>query len=408
MEGRESGVRAGHRLVSARSAMALGVFALALNIAALVLVASSGESNGQLIRAMALLPTVAVGMLVAVRRPGNPLGWLLLGAGVLFSVNAGSVAYSILDYRLHHGALPLGRIALALQPAWAGGLVLVNGTLWLFPDGHLPTGRWRRVGGILFVMGLLFAAGLFAAWSVAAAGCMVQVDASGAPAAIDHPAGSVLVWVGVENVGFFALLLSWAVWLAVQVPKYRKSAGERRLQLKWLYSGAAVFIICLTVSVLQPNDPTITWRVIVAVVAPGIAALPIALGIAILKFRLYEIDKIISRTLSYALVTGLVVGVYIGVVTLTTQVLPFPGQVGVAASTLIAAVLFNPARKRVQRVVDRRFNRAHYDAEATVAAFAGRLRESVDLASMENELAAAVRQAFEPTHVSVWLDERPP
>jgi len=122
-----------------------------------------------------------------------------------------------------------------------------------------------------------------------------------------------------------------------------------------------------------------------------------------LKFRLYEIDRIISRTLSYTLVTGLVIGVYIGVVTLTTQVLAFPGQVGVAASTLIAAVLFNPARKRVQRVIDRRFNRAHYDAEATVAAFAGRLRESVGLPSMERELAAAVQQAFEPAHVTVWL-----
>jgi hypothetical protein len=406
MAGQENGVRAGHRLVSARSAIALGLLAFALNVAGLVLVALSGESTGQLIRTMALLPTVAVGMLVAVRRPGNPLGWLLLEAGLLFSVNAGSVAYSILDYRFHQGALPLGRLALALQPAWAGGLVLITGILWLFPDGHLPSGRWRRVGGILFATGLLFAVGLFAAWSIAATARTVHVDASGSPAAIDHPAGSALVWVGVENVGFYALLLSWVVWLAVQVPKYRKSSGDRRLQLKWLYSGATVFIVCLTASVLQPNDPTITWRVISAVVAPGVAALPVALGIGILKFRLYEIDRIISRTLSYALVTGLIIGVYIGVVTLATRVLPFSGQVGVAASTLIAAVLFNPLRKRVQRVADRRFNRAHYDAEATVAAFAGRLRESVDLPSIQNELAAAVHQAFEPTHVSVWLSER--
>jgi len=406
MEGQESSMRPARRLVSARSALAVGLLAFALNIASLVLVASSSESTGQLIRTMALLPTVAVGMLVAVRRPGNPLGWLMLGAGLFFSVNAGAVAYSVLDYRLHHGTLPLGRLAITLQPAWAGGLVLVAGSLWLFPDGHLPYGRWRRAGGILFGAGLVYGAVMFVPWAIAAAGQTVHVDAGGAPAVVDHATGSGLIWVGVENVGFFALLISWAIWLAVQMPKYRRSGGERRLQLKWLYSGAVIFVICLAVTVLQPNDPTITWRVIAAVAAPGIAALPIALGIGILKFRLYEIDRIISRTLSYALVTGLIIGVYIGVVTLATRVLPFPGSVGVAASTLIAAVLFNPVRKRVQRVVDRRFNRAHYDAEATVAAFVGRLRESVDLPSMEDELAATVHQAFEPTHVTVWLAER--
>jgi hypothetical protein len=398
---------AGRRLFSARSALALGVLAFALNIAGLVLVALSGESTGQLIQTIALLPTVAVATLVAVRRPGNPLGWLMLGVGLFFSVNVVAFAYSVLDYRLHHAALPLGRLAIALQPAWAGGLVMVAGCLWLFPDGHLPSGRGRRIGGVLFGVGLVYGALMFAPWAIAAAEPIVHVDSGGAPTAMDHVTGPGLIWVGVENVGFFALLISWVVWLAVQVPKYRRSDGERRQQLKWLYSGAFVFIVCLVVGVLQPNNSSGLSHVISAVAAPGIAALPIALGIGILKFRLYEIDRIISRTLSYALVTGLVIGVYIGVVTLATRVLPFPGQVGVAASTLIAAVLFNPARKRVQRVVDRRFNRAHYDAEATVAAFAGRLRESVDLPSMETELAATVHQAFEPAHVTIWLAERP-
>jgi hypothetical protein len=396
------------RLASARLAIALAVLTFMLNVGALVLVASSGEPAGDMIRTLGLLPTVAVGMLVAVRRPGNPLGWLLLGAGMFFSVNAGSFAYSILDYRQHHGLLPLGRLAIALQPTWAGGLVMIAGCLWLFPDGHLPSGRWRRVGAILFGAGLLYGALVFVPWAIAAAGPVISVDSGGAPSAVDHLAGSGLIWVVIENVGFFALLLSWLAWLAVQVPKYRKAGGERRLQLKWLYSGAVVFIACLTVATLEPNDPSARWLVISAVVAPGIAALPVALGIGILKFRLYEIDRIISRTLSYALVTGLIIGMYIGAVTLATRVLPFPGQVGVAASTLIAAVLFSPLRRRVQRVVDRRFNRAHYDAEATVAAFAGRMRESVDLPSMESELAATVQQAFEPVHVTVWLAGRGP
>jgi hypothetical protein len=406
MVGEELHVHVGRRLLSARLAVGLGILAFVLNIVALVLVASANQSAPQLVRGIALLPTAAVGMLVAVRRPGNPLGWLLLGCGVLFSLEGGSVAYSVLDYRLHHGTLPLGRLAVALQPTWAAGLVLVAGALWLFPDGHLPTGRWRRVGGALFAAGLLFGALMFVPWAMAATRHTLRVDATGTPAALDHPAGAQLVWVIVENIGFFALIISWVVWLAVQVPKYRRSSGERRLQLKWLYSGAAVFIACLGFGLFQSNNATGLAAVVGGVLAAGIAALPIALGIGIMKYRLNEIDRSISRTLAYAIVTGLLVGVYVGLVLLATEVLRFSSPVAVAASTLAAAALFNPLRRRVQRIVDRRFNRAHYDAEATVAAFAGRLRGSVDLASIQEELAGTVDQAFEPTHVSVWVTGR--
>jgi hypothetical protein len=406
MVGEDRRVSFGRRLLSARLAVALGVVALVLNIAALVLIASADQSAPQLVRGMAILLTAAVGMLVAVRRPGNLLGWLLLGCGVLFSLQGGSVAYSILDYRLHHGTLPLGRLAIALQPTWAAGLVLVAGALWLFPDGHLPTGRWRRVGGTLFAAGLVFGALNFVPWVTAAAARTLRVDANGTPAAMEHPAGIGLVWVIVENIGFFALIISWVVWLALQVPKYRRSSGERRLQLKWLYSGAAVFIVCLGFGLFQSDKVSGLAAVIGGVLAAGVAALPIALGIGIMKYRLYEIDRIISRTLAYAIVTGLLVGVYAGLVLLATGVLRFSSPVAVAAATLAAAALFNPLRRAVQRIVDRRFNRARYDAEATVAAFAGRLRGSVDLASIQQELAATVDQAFEPTHVSVWVTGR--
>ena len=406
MVGEERRVSFGRRLLSARLAVALGVLALVLNVAALVLVAFAYQTAPQLVRTMALLPTVAVGMLVAVRRPGNPLGWLLLGCGVLFSLQEGSVAYSVLDYRLHQGTLPLGRLAIALQATWASGLVLVAGVLWLFPDGHLPTGRWRRVGGALWAAGLLFGVLSFVPLVMAAAGHTVRVDVNGGPVALDHPAGIGLVGVVAENIAFFALIISWVVWLAVQVPKYRKSSGERRLQLKWLYSGAAVFIACLGFGLFQSNDAYGLAAVVGSVLAAGIAALPIALGIAILKYRLYEIDRIISRTLAYAIITGLLVGVYAGLVLLATGVLRFSSPVAVAAATLAAAALFNPLRRAVQRIVDRRFNRARYDAEATVAAFAGRLRGSVDLASIQQVLAATVDQAFEPTHVSVWVPGR--
>src|ERR1700722_9038556 len=406
MVGEERRVSFGRRLLSARLAVALGVVALVLNIAALVLIASADQTAPQLVRGMAILLTGAVGMLVAVRRPGNLLGWLVLGCGVLFSLQGGSGAYSVLDCRLHHGTLPLGGLAIALQPTWAAGLVLVAGALWLFPDGHLPTGRWRRVGGALFAAGLVFGALNFVPWVPAAAARTLRVDANGTPAAMEHPAGIGLVWVIVENIGFFALIISWVVWLAVQVPKYRKSGGERRLQLKWLYSGAAVFIACLGVGLFQSTNAYGLAAVVGGVVAAGVAALPIALGIGILKYRLYEIDRIISRTLAYAVVTGLLVGVYAGLVLLATGVLRFSSPVAVAAATLAAAALFNPLRRGVQRIVDRRFNRARYDAEATVAAFAGRLRGSVDLASIQQELAATVDQAFEPTHVSVWVTGR--
>ena len=137
-----------------------------------------------------------------------------------------------------------------------------------------------------------------------------------------------------------------------------------------------------------------------------LAALPVSIGVAILKYRLYAIDRIISRTLAYAIVTGLLVGVYAGLVLLATRVLSFHSTVAVAASTLAAAALFSPLRRRVQQVVDRRFNRARYDADQTVAAFAAHLKDAVDLDSVRDDLAAAVQQALEPARLSVWISQR--
>ena len=135
----------------------------------------------------------------------------------------------------------------------------------------------------------------------------------------------------------------------------------------------------------------------------ALLGLPIGIGIGILRYRLYDIDRLISRTLSYALLTGLLVGVFIGLVLLTTRVLPFSSPVGVAASTLLAAALFSPLRNRLQRLVDRRFNRAHYDAEATVAAFGSRLRDAVDPETVLSELATAAGGSLQPAHVTVWV-----
>ena len=137
----------------------------------------------------------------------------------------------------------------------------------------------------------------------------------------------------------------------------------------------------------------------------ALTALPVSIGVGILKYHLYDIDRLISRTLSYALITGLLIGVYTGIVTLATRVLPFSSPVGVAASTLAAAALFTPLRRRVQRTVDRRFNRARYNADAIVAAFTARLKDAVDLDLVRDDLASAVRQSLEPAHVSVWMSE---
>jgi hypothetical protein len=138
----------------------------------------------------------------------------------------------------------------------------------------------------------------------------------------------------------------------------------------------------------------------------GVAALPVGIGVAVLKYRLYEIDRIISRTLAYAIVTGLLVGVYAGLVLLATQVLDIKSPVAVAVSTLAAAALFSPVRRRVQKAVDRRFNRARYDADQTVAAFAARLKDAVDLDAVRDDLASVVHQALEPAHVSLWISQR--
>ena len=142
------------------------------------------------------------------------------------------------------------------------------------------------------------------------------------------------------------------------------------------------------------------------IVPLGFAVLPVCIGVAVLKYRLYEIDRIISRVISYAIITAVLAGVFAGLVLLATGVLPFKAPVAVAAATLAAAALFNPLRRRVQRAVDRRFNRARYNAEAIVAVFAARLRQTVDLDAVQDDLVGAVNRAFQPAHVSVWVAAR--
>jgi hypothetical protein len=273
----------------------------------------------------------------------------------------------------------------------------------LFPDGRLPS-RWRMVlWGYLAICALLIAALLgFGAWDMA--GTPIVVTGKGQ--LVNNPGPS-----GAAGIAFVILLAAvpvfWALFVARQVLSWRRATGERRAQLKWLMAGSAVTVAGLAGGVLfgQSSVPLANALSNISL-AFGVFSLPVSICIGILKYHLYDIDRIISRTLAYAIVTGLLVGGYAGLVLLATRVLSFHTPVVVAASTLAAAALFNPLRRRVQRAVDRRFNRAQYDADRTSAAFAARLQDAVDLDSVRDDLAGTVHQALEPAHVSVWISQR--
>jgi hypothetical protein len=339
-----------------------------------------------------------VGVVVAHRQPRNRIGWILLGFIILLGVSNIAGFYAVLDYRLGHRGLPLAPVAVVLaNTAWLPALAAAPLIILLFPDGQLPTPRWRWVlwayaGLIACVMAVVAAQPI-----AAVADHDIRLDPSGNLTSSGRLPGWLAnppVWIGAVVVFSLAGIALSAV--GRQVLSWRQARGERRQQLKWLAFGAAVTVAWL-IGMLMVNLPLV-----------GIAALPVSMGIAILKYRLYDIDRIISRTLSYAIVTGLLVGAYAGLVLLATRVLAFSSTIAVAASTLAAAALFNPLRRRVQRSVDRRFNRARYDADQTVAAFAVRLKDAVDLDSVRYDLATVVQKALEPAHVSVWIraDER--
>jgi hypothetical protein len=338
-----------------------------------------------------------VGLVVANRQPRNRLGWILLGW--LFLLGLGGIAgpYAVLDYRFGHHGLPLGPVAVVLNNSvQLLALLLAPLIILLFPDGYLPGPRWRWVvwtyaGLVACVMTVAVANAI-----APVADHDIRLDSSGNLTSSGHLPGWLAnppAWIdAVVLVGLAGIVLAA---VGLQVLSWRRATGERRQQLKWLAFGAAVTVVWLIAMLFISSLPIV-----------GIAALPVSMGIAILKYRLYDIDRIISRTLAYAIVTGLLVGAYAGLVLLATRVLSVHTPVAVAAATLAAAALFNPLRRRVQQIVDRRFNRARYDADQTVAVFAARLKDAVDLDSVRNDLATVVQQALEPAHMSVWLSGR--
>jgi hypothetical protein len=375
-----------------------GVLALALALIPLSILARQNVlTNGG--QTLIVMPFAVVGFVVAVRRPGNPIGWLSMAIAACFMLSTDSGFYAVLIYRQGHH-LPLGPVALVLYEFWFPAIAALTLVIMLFPDGRLPPGFWRAAAWATCAVLIAFMIALTVATVTAIDGHRVHLDAFDGLAAIDNPTGW-FAWAQRIFVLFgLAVLVSSVV---RQLLNWRRSSGERRQQLKWLASGLVVGVSGLIVS-LFTGGSTAPGVVLVSNIAIfGIAALPVSIGLAILKYRLYDIDRIISRTLAYAVVTGLLVGVYAGLVLLATQVLEVSSPVAVAGSTLVAAAVFNPLRRRVQRAVDRRFNRARYDADAAVAAFSARLKDAVDLDAVRTDLLDVVRRSLEPAHVSVWV-----
>ena len=344
----------------------------------------------------------AAGWVLAFRRPANPLGWIMLGGAFFFALSEDASYYTVADYGLRHGDLPLGGVALLAQPGWAPGIVLLGLLVLLFPDGRLPSSRWRWLVAAYAAVGALWMAGTVVLTVRALADHRTQVDSGGNLLLLSGHDPAAGWWNVLQNLFFPLLIACWLASIASQALSYRRSSGIRRQQLKWLLAGSAVTLVGLGLAVLLRGVP---WASDVIGVI-GFLALPVSIGVAVLRYRLFDIDRIVSRTLAYAIVTGLLVGVYAGLVLLTTEVFGFHTPVAVAASTLAAAALFTPVRRRVQRLVDRRFNRARYDAETTVAAFADRLKDAVNLDAARDDLAQTVHQALEPAHLSVWVSPR--
>jgi hypothetical protein len=344
----------------------------------------------------AILVSLVVGVLVAWHQPANAVGWLMITFATVFVVKIDSGLYSILDYRHHGGSLPLGLAALFLaSTTWQLVFLTLPLPILVFPNGRLPSGRWRWVFWAYLAGTTSYMTSVVVAEAGTDLGHPIQVDpVGGQSAGAAHLTGIAAV-----------VLVCWPLIIGRQVVAWRRASGERRQQLKWLMSGAAVTILSgvATFAIGSSGLPNAVQVVAVPVAVLGFSALPVSIGVAVLKYRLYEIDRLLSRTISYLVVTGVLAGVFLGVVFVATRVLPFSSPVAVAASTLAAAALFNPLRRRVQRLVDRRFNRSRYNLEAIVADFRTRLRTAADIDTIRNSLQATVDGSLQPAHTTVWL-----
>ena len=351
------------------------------------------------VEAVFVLATVltfsVVGAIVASRQPRNAIGWIFCGIGLVVSLNSFTGSYA--GYRLAGGSAP-GSLAetAAWFSSWSWTLWIYVPTtflLLLFPDGRLPSPRWRPVAWCA-ALGVIFVAGY-----ALEPGPLEEFPRITNPYGVDSPILDAVAIAGAILAG--ASMLASAVSLIVRM---RRAGRVERQQIKWLAYGGAVVVGAVFV-----GGVISVWieEVGISLIIIGLLGLPIFTGIAILRSRLYDIDIVINRTLVYATLTATLALLYFGGVTALQRLLsPVMGEgngLAVVASTLLIAALFNPLRRRIQAFIDRRFYRSKYDARKTLESFSARLRDETDLEALRGDLEGVVRETMQPAHVSLWL-----
>jgi hypothetical protein len=346
-----------------------------------------------------------VGVLIASRRPAHPIGWLFSALGLLSGVHLFCGEYAIYALVVERGALPGGRVsAWIIGWLWVPINALLAFVALLFPDGKPPSPRWRPVG---WLNGVMAVAGSFAAAFLPGPSPWI--------AAIDNPFG-VEGLKDIKNLVDGSLeALSYGVFGVAGVVslyfRFRHAEQVEREQIKWLAYAGAVLLTGAILLYAGPDPLNGLWirQVGFALWVIGFVGLPIAIGIAIFKYRLYEIDILINRTLVYGSLTGALVLMYFGSVA-TTQVIfrvltgqEEQPQLVIVVSTLVIAALFNPLRRRIQALIDRRFYRRKYDAAKTLETYSAKLRDETDLDALNAELIGVVNETMQPAHVSLWL-----
>jgi hypothetical protein len=342
---------------------------------------TASNISGQVVNAA--IPVA--GFVLASRRPQNRIGWLFLVAGLALGLSGFSNQYALGALVAHGRSWPAGlAFAWLSNWIWVIPIATLAFLFLLFPTGSVRSRRWRPAAW--------FVGGVFA---LATAGALITSTSLWA-----HPYISARQVTGLNALLFsmapFLISAGLLVSVVAIVVRFATSSGEERLQLKWCATAALVLVVVFIASIWANS------AVVNVLQSLAFLCLWTAIDIAVLKYRLYEIDKIISRTLAYAIVTGLLVGIYAGLVLLAIDVLTLTSPVAVAGSTLVAAALFSPLRSRVQQLVDRRFNRARYDAGQMVAMFAAQLKDTTDLDTVQSDLTSAIQRALEPAHVSIW------
>jgi len=345
------------------------------------------------------LAYMVVGFLVATRKPENPIGWLLLLVGPVFGLPLLAQQYAAYDLLAHGASLPGARVvAISLNGMWIPGLFVLLLIALIFPTGGLPSRRWRPV---------IWVAAISLTLLMLLSHVLGKLDPPFQKThnPLELPTQAPVWWVVIGAV-FCGVFGSAVAACTSVVVRFRRSEWDEREQLKWFVFAASLIPLGLFAHILAETFAPGAVNTVEAGFSVATAMLPIAIGIAILKYRLYEIDRIISRTLVYGGLTVVLGAVYIGLV-LAGQALfsSFAGgsNLAIAASTLAVAALFLPVRSRVQRFVDRRFYRRRYDAQRTLAGFGSRLREQVDFETLNGELRTVVQETMQPAHVSVWL-----